>query len=337
LIRFSSTDGLVSWNDTLIALDQEFNSFVPSEAFVVGLDAHDWVDQAVGDPVAGWFITTPDGGSRYVPFPEDETAAEAAKHSVAVPRVRCSDNVTVRAVGGRRYEERPLRIQGGKLRLGHPAATGHRMAFGTSVALGMQWHAGVNGIRGGDHHEPSGYPSALVGAWAQYRPRVRMSFELSGDFWYANRFVYTPNESYQLHAYYRIPLFLTTGFYLTDRIQFGVGVGYAPGDTMLEREHDEFGGADGSWALQLVGRFKPFIALALEARLIVLPNETVHSFETDFRGQVLTQTGNFSSAMLTVGVRWDMASGTILAVPEEPSTATVAAAKHKPATQQGRP
>jgi hypothetical protein len=329
-LLLKSQDRLYTWPDTLVAIDQELSSFVSPDAFQVELDASQWNDQAVGDNVAGWFVTTPDGASRWVPRAEVRDGEKApSSYAVAVPRLRCTDNLMVRAAGQRRYEERPLKVGSGKVDLGHASDTGHRFSFGMELGGSVLFPFAESGISSrGARSGASGFPGGMLGGWIAYRPRARGWVELSGGYWLSEW------QAYGVHGeqsawYYRLPFMLGGGLQVTDRFGVGVSAGYMRGHPLNHERESLLGDGDSSFVFQGLLRFKAsFVPIALDLRLLGSVGEAVQAYDTDFRGGVLHQTGWVASLAPGLFLRWDIVSGTLWPVPVQEAPAKAQAKGH---------
>ena len=309
----------MSWPDHIVAVNQTLHGFVPPDQYQIEVDARQWQHQPHGDDV-GWIsITTPDGSERRI---ELGSRTPRAQYKVAVPHVSCSDNLIAQAYGERRYDQKSLPIAGDHV-LDGPAATAHVLAFGVDGAFTWILPLATNGFRtetpppnvylASHSARPvfSNYVGGELGGWIALRPPTSATeYELRGDFLYSDRRAFGPDQQSLKVAYYRAPLVLTVGHSLGGRLWVGVGGGILLGGPFYTTS-EGFPHGDIASVLVAYLRFKIGRDFALEARGSAFVGEAQPVYDTDLMGGVLKQSGELTSLAISLGTRWDIASGVV--------------------------
>jgi hypothetical protein len=312
------------WTSRIVAIDQELRDYVEPTEYSIKIDARRWQGMPAGDVVYAIALNTPDSNTRLL-----QLRTEQSEYIVAVPFAHCSDNLLIRAVGQRRYDELPIPIakrhvgaQGAissGILLPGPSATAHRIAFGVNGGYGWLLPVTVSGIKGRNREQPIAFPAGVAGAWLRLRPaRSSTYYELAVEFLYSDRVAYSPRidsaASDTRIAYYRLPITLSVGHALVDRISAGLGAGIVIGEPFFNGNgHNRlFAGADFAGTVSGHLRLSVLDSLVMDLRSFLLFAEDVPSYDTDFKGDVVAQRGEMTSLGITLGLRWDIASGTLL-------------------------
>lgn len=143
--------------------------------------------------------------------------------------------------------------------------------------------------------------------------------ELRVDFVYAGRALIVPNAPNAstdtiTSRFYRTLMVATLGTSITENIAIGIGAGGVVGGPFYDSNGlgflangRRFNGPN--LTALAYGRYRLGRDFSIEGRAALVIDEKQPAYSTDFEGGVYEQTGRLTSAILSLGLRGDLASG----------------------------